>query len=90
MHSSFLIIVNCKDLVRTFGVKESSYLLQYLNTILKRPQQKIMQIIIKQIQGKREVCCVNMISMSMALLLSLNNIERRIKTTNAFIDDTYH
>ena len=26
MYSSFLIIVNCKGLARTFGVKEHSYL----------------------------------------------------------------
>ena len=43
MHYSFLAIVNCKDLAKTFGVKECSNLLQYLNMILERHQQKIMQ-----------------------------------------------
>ena len=51
MHSSFLIIVNCKDMVRAFGIKECSYLLQCPNMILERCQQKITQITIKQIQG---------------------------------------
>ena len=51
IHSSFLIIVNCNNLVRTFGIRECSYLLHYPNMIPKRHQQKIMHIIIQQIQG---------------------------------------
>ena len=43
MHSSFLVIINCKDLAKSLGVKEYSNLLQYLNMILERCQQKIMQ-----------------------------------------------
>ena len=45
MHSSFLIIVNCKDLARTFGGKECSYLLQYLTMILERHGQNLTQTI---------------------------------------------
>ena len=43
MHSSFLAIVDYKDLSKTFGVKECSNLLQHLNMIIERHQQKIMQ-----------------------------------------------
>ena len=57
---------------------------------IERCQLKIMQIITKQMQGKREVGSVNTISMSTALLSSLNDIKKRMKTRNAFIDDTYH
>ena len=31
-----------------------------------------------------------MVSMSMAKLPNLNYIEKRTKTTNAFMDDSYH
>ena len=58
--------------------------------ILERGQQRITQIIIKQIQDKREICSVNTIHMSTALPPILNGIQKRIKTTNAFIDDKNH
>ena len=91
MYSSFLAIVNCKDLAKIFGVKECSNLLQYLNMILESHQQKITQNNNKTItRQKGEVCHVNMIGMNTTLLTSLNGIEKKIKTTYVFIDDTYH
>ena len=59
--------------------------------ILESHQQKIMQNNNKtNAKQKGDVCSVNTISMNTALLPSLNSIEKKIKTTYAFIDDTYH
>ena len=85
MHSNFLAIANCKGLAKTFGVRECSNLLQYLNMI------KIMQNNNKtNTKQKREICSVIMISMNTTLPPSLNGIQKKIKKTYAFIDDAYH